>query len=76
MAIFDVREEDNEEITEILFAEECSSDAQRQAYFLAKGDINGFTINDNCDGLYIYSKQQTLDLIKALHKAIELGWIK
>lgn len=31
---------------------------------------------DTCDPLRIYNKEHALDIIKALDKAIELGWLK
>lgn len=33
-------------------------------------------LKDTVDEMYIMNKEQALNLIKALHKAIELGWLK
>lgn len=76
MAIFDVREENNEEITEIVFAER--EDIEAYTICPAVG-CNGFiTIYDGKDAesVSISSIEHAENLIKALRKAIELGWIK
>lgn len=80
MAVFDIREKDNSGITEIIFAEREDIDGAFQAYTIhhAPG-CNGFiTIydGDDTESVSVSSVEHAENLIKALRKAIELGWIK
>ena len=71
------------EVDTIVFAEEfgykntieCCQASQLTKSVLVKGAVN---IKDICDGTYvgILSEQHAKDLIKALEKAIELGWFE
>lgn len=81
MATIDVRYSNQDEITEIVFADEYSSDGCMQGYKVTNSAIGGrmdtyFTINDPNDCVVINSKQHALDLMRAIEKAIELGWVK
>lgn len=81
MSSIDIRIEDGEEVTEIVFADEHSADGYYQAYKIINRGYSGkdghFTIEDK-DGsqIIIYTVKQVQSLIKALNKAIELGWVK
>lgn len=81
MATFDVRDENNSVIQEIVFGDKRTSEEysviasirqdhnMRGIYFYDEdGDITSYA--------KIISKQHAQDLIKALGKAIELGWLK
>ena len=80
MTTFDIREEDNSEITEIVFAEREDIDGDFQAYTICPAaGCNGFiTIYDGEDteSVSVSSVEHAENLIKALRKAIELGWVK
>ena len=72
----DIRNEENEEITEIVFhGPDCSED---DAIKIELGGI--FTSIDSADGankVYIDSEDHAKNLIKAIEKAISLGtWSK
>lgn len=74
MATFDVRNSNTEEITEIVFAD---NDEKEYIPFIVQK--NGFYGMDICaESLYvgIESKEHAENLIKALRKAIELGWVE
>ena len=73
MAVFDVRIDVEEEITEIVF-EDVSEDA---AYKLKRRGFDMVGIIDSHeDVVIIQSEQHAQNLIKALNKAIEIGWLK
>lgn len=75
MASIDIRAEQDQEITEIVFADQKDRDDVSQAHLIC--DHSGcITIDDGAESVFINSKQHALDLIKALEKAIELGWVK
>lgn len=80
MAVLDIRSESHEEITEIIFAEREDIDGDFQAYMICPAmSCNGFiTIYDGEDteSVSISSIEHAENLIKALRKAIELGWVK
>ena len=71
------------EVDTIVFAEDfgykntigCYQASQLTKSVRAKGAVN---IKDICDGTHvgILSEQHAKDLIKALEKAIELGWFE
>ena len=70
--IYDVRKS-NEEIDKIIFA----NDNMYFAYSIIEGDIsNAISILDGCGEFVVISgAKHARDLIKALNKAIELGWL-
>ena len=83
MATFDVREEDNEEITKIVFAHEEDDDGDFQACTIVGATFKGSgyiciydTYNCSEESVSISSIEHAENLIKALRKAIELGWVK
>ena len=83
MATFDVREEDNEEITKIVFAHEEDFEGDLQACKIVEAVSSGsgyiciyYTYDCSEESVSISSKQHAENLIKSLRKAIELGWIK
>ena len=83
MTTFDVREENNEEITMIVFAEEEDADGDFQACTIVEAAFKGsgyICIYDTYDrseeSVSISSIEHAENLVKALSKAIELGWIK
>ena len=66
-------------LTTIIFADEESDAGTTQGYMIQQGDGHDDLIKiiDNQDDfVYISSKQHAKDLIKALEKAISLGWVK
>lgn len=73
--IYDVREDKYEEITEIVFANEHNDNGTSQACSVLKE--NGYVeIHDNLEFVIVDSKEHAKNLIKALEKAISLGWLK
>lgn len=79
MATFDVRNSGNEGITEIVFADEEDTQGFVQAYRLNFGcfrEDNPIAIDDGENCVIINTKEHAENLIKALRKAIELGWIE
>ena len=65
MAILDIREPDDSSITEIVFADDN---------YVTK-DSRYIVIRDRTGEIEFYIKIEVIpDLIKALQKAIELGW--
>lgn len=73
MSIFDVRSSTNDVVDRIVFAEE-SWDAPHAIEKGAAG--GGFYFTDESDNEIHFSNKEALDLIKALQKAVDLGWIK
>lgn len=73
MSTFDIRDES---IEEIVFAEDMHPMTGQQAYALSLGRFNtsSFIVIEG-EGV-INSKEDALNLIKAINKAIELGWVK
>ena len=69
----DIRE-DNMDISEIKFWDEVSSGGS-VAYTLKNAFDGSFGIKDEYDSVFIESKQHALNLIKAVNKAIDLGWV-
>lgn len=81
MTTFDIREEDNSEITEIVFADPSGKDGFSQANKLIIDEYEGkdyiqFLDEESDNAVYINTKEHAENLIKALRKAIELGWVK
>ena len=65
MAILDIREPDDSSITEIVFADDN---------YVTK-DSCYIVLSDRTDETAFYIKSEVIpDLIKALQKAVELGW--
>lgn len=74
MAMIDIRNIEQSEITKIEFADE--SERYHNAQFLVKG-LDGAVEIESLDveaGITIASEEDAQNLIKALQKAIELGW--
>ena len=78
MSTYDVRSNNEEVIDEIVFAEKyCGgSQAFRICQDWSSTHEKYIVISDGCDFTIINSKEHALNLIKALNKAIELGWIE
>lgn len=81
MKSIDIREGAEEEfITEIVFSnpfsDAYSSNGSTMLGHLVTSYNNRVNICDNEESVAIESKEHALNLIKALHKAIELGWVK
>ena len=81
MATFDIREEDSSEITEIVFADPSGKDGFSQANKLIIDEYEGkdyiqILDEESDNAVYINTKEHAENLIKALRKAIELGWVK
>ena len=73
MASIDIRVNSKEEITNIEFADSM----ENNAYILTKyTGYAGIQIENEDFGVEISSKEDAQNLIKALEKAIELGWWK
>ena len=65
MAILDIREPDDSSITEIVFADD--NYVTKESHYIA--------LCDRTDEIEFYIKSEVIpDLIKALQKAVELGW--
>ncbi len=77
MATFDVRDSVEEKITEIWFAEATDENDDPNAYALLLCDnvLTSIVGGDTAE-VFINDKQHAQNLIKALNKAIELGWLK
>lgn len=79
MSVFDVRNNPVEEITQIVFAESRldDEDSPPQAYKLVTSPLDYIALYDGVgEHVFINSKEHAENLIKALNKAIELGWVK
>ena len=78
MSTYDVRSNNEEVIDEIVFAEKyCGgSQAFRICQSWTSTHETYIVISDGCDFTIINSKEHALNLIKALNKAIEFGWIE
>lgn len=77
---YDVRLKEELVIDKIVFSEPEDRDGDSLAYYLTKLTVHGVDygcrIKDDEDTLVIQDKQHALNLIKALEKAIDLGWLK
>lgn len=75
MAVFDAREAELVNIDSIVF-NEADCDGFTLRYKLIPFDDDTVKIVDNYNYIFIFNKQHALNLIKALNKAIDLGWLK
>ncbi len=75
MAKFDVRDS-VEEITEIVFAEAMDEDDDPNAYLLQHCRSFIAIVDGLHSEVFINDKEHAQNLIKALNKAIELGWLE
>lgn len=81
MAIFDVRTEVHDVVDKIVFADSYGKEEGMESLTVAndltKYEHNPKTVvlSDGRDELYIESKAHANNLIKALKKAIEWGWL-
>lgn len=76
---FDIRDMTNKEVTMITFADDEHDNGTTQAYYLEKADHSDDVIkiyDGQDDYVYLTSKDHAEHLIKAIHKAIDLGWLK
>lgn len=71
MASIDVRKDTKTKISKIQFSDSMYG----CAYYLDSNGGHAVTIQGAC-AVYIASKEDAQNLIKALEKAIELGWWK
>lgn len=81
MSTYDVRSNNEEVIDKIVFADLHDSDDWSQACCIIPDVVTHtkqkyIAISDDFDTVVINSKEHALNLIKALNKAIELGWIE
>lgn len=80
MSSIDIRNEGNEEIDSIVFADSSGEDGFPQANNITQCNYDGVPYicieNGDCIEIVINTKEHVLNLIKALNKAIELGWVK
>lgn len=84
MSIIDIRKEEQEPVSVIIFAE---GDENKSAAVEIENHGICYSVSINSSGeanagrrgdgkyLFIDSKEDALNLIKALEKAIELGWL-
>lgn len=81
MASIDIRNKVQEEVTEIIFADEKGQDTVVQAYKIEKYSdcgLNPYILivdGEQCD-IVVNTVEHANNLIKALNKAIALGWLK
>lgn len=73
MSKFDVRNATQDEINTIIFADTHPTYAICNRIEKEKGDLVKI-VDEQYGTMYIGSKEDALNLIKALNKAIELGW--
>lgn len=81
MSVFDVRKQSEECVDTLIFADENSLDDEPQAYKVFHSQHNKFgsyieIMDGEGDVVIINNKEHAENLIKALNKAVELGWIK
>lgn len=80
MSTYDVRSNNEEVIEYIVFADLQDSDTCVQAYRIFPDVVTHtkqkYISIEGIDSVIINSKEHALNLIKALNKAIELGWIE
>jgi hypothetical protein len=77
MTVYDVRCGDDSKIEEVVFADKACVGGSYQAYKIAPnvdGDVK--LIDGSGDYVYVNSENHARNLIKALEKAIELGWLQ
>ena len=71
----DIREYDNSLIEEILFAEKEEARPEIATILLHSGEGKVYIVSQQAY-VAVLTKQDVKNLIKALNKAIELGWFK
>lgn len=83
MSTFDVRDFKDEPITNIRFSSDIFNDTILASTLVRRDDlsieIRDEQYSEEGDGigqLVVYGKKHAQDLIKALNKAIEIGWLK
>lgn len=77
MATFDVRKDVAASTTLILFADEVVGTTHVAHKLTPCFQGSHVAIGDSCnDEVLLHSKEHALDAIKAIQKAIELGWLK
>ena len=81
MSTIDIREETKEEINAIVFADDYynNKEGDEQANVIVRdytADQKFIKIMDTWECVIINSKEHAENLIKALNKAIELGWLE
>lgn len=81
MSVFDVRKEPEECVGILIFAEENSPDDEPQAYKVFHSQHKKFgsyieIMDGEGDVIIINTREHAENLIKALNKAIDLGWLK
>lgn len=76
MSSIDIREQGEDTVDTIVFADAEDSEDVVQAHYVRRWSSNYFTIEDSDESVVINSKEHALDLIKAIEKAIELEWVK
>lgn len=74
MATIDVREESSE-VTAITFYSLSGPDFHNLAAKITK-QRSGVIISDGSDFVVVENQLHAMNLIKALNKAVELGWLK
>lgn len=74
--IFDVRDEKEERIGAIAFADREESPFQAYVINQSSAYSNTVEIHDGDEYVLVRDKEHAKNMIKALNKAIELGWLK
>lgn len=69
----DIRNTQEEEVTSIRFWDDTGEDVVASTLTHAWGKV---AIEDSTTVVCVESKEHAINLIKALEKAIELGWLK
>ena len=76
---YDVRANENTAIVAIQFGDQTlNCNCFLTSYFRNNYDNTIEILDDDADvtGIFVVSKKHALDMIKALEKAIELGWLE
>ena len=81
MSVIDIRETDSVLVSRILFAEREDDKGSNQANCISRhgpdfDDRIRITEGDHHDYVRVNSEDHARNLIKALEKAIELGWLR
>ena len=77
MAIIDVRQEESESTDTIVFSDKYSGGGFNIGNRLTKHpDSDYVRLSDNLEYVLISNAEHAENLIKALRKAIDLGWLK
>ncbi len=79
MTVLDIRYNDEAPIETIVFAD-SDSGAFVQAYVLKQGDHRQAQavkiMDENNEYVFLSSAEHGLNLVKAIEKAVQLGWLK